>query len=353
MKILSKYVGATIIKTISIVILALLSLQIFIEFSATIADVGNGNYGIMHALIYTLMLLPTDIYQFFPMAGLLGSLMGLGLLASRSELIVMRAAGVSLMDIARMVIVAACGALIIAVICGEVIAPMAERVAAKYRAEALSSGQTLHTNKGTWVRNQRDFIHIESSPNYGYLENITRYQFDENNRLIASSFAATANYQDEIWIFHEVTESKINNQQITTAYYDTQIWSFKVDPRLLENTEIETSQKSLPQLYSYINYLKTNDLNANRYEFAMWQRLFQPFAALVMILLAVPFVFGPLRSATMGLKMLAGAIVGIGFYMLNQFVGPISMIFELPASLAASLPIIIVVLGVFLFVRAK
>jgi lipopolysaccharide export system permease protein len=308
----------------------------------------------MRALVYILMLLPTDIYQFFPMAGLLGSLMGLGLLASRSELIVMRAAGVSLVDITRMVIVAASVVLIIAVICGEVIAPIAQRGAEKYKSEALSSGQTLRTNKGTWVRNQHDFLHIGAIPSYGHLENVTRYQFDPNDHLTASSFAAKADYNNGAWVFSDITETKVDKEQITTAYYKTQNWALSVDPKLLGATEIETNQKSLPQLYSHINYLRANDLNADKYEFAMWQRFVQPFAALVMILLAVPFIFGPLRSATMGLRMLAGAVVGIGFYMLNQFAGPIGMVFEFPALPAACLPTLVVTgLGAFLLVRAR
>jgi lipopolysaccharide export system permease protein len=352
--ILNKYIGTTMIKAIGIIILALLSLKIFITLSSEISDIGNGNYGIMHALVYVMLLLPTDIYQFFPMAGLLGSLLGLGLLASHSELIVMRAAGVSLISITRVVMISSGIILIIAIIFGEIIGPNTQRIATKYKADALSKGQTLRTNKGTWVRNQRDFIHIEAIPSYGHLENITRYQFDIDNNLITSSFAARADYQNGTWIFGNITESRLNKQQITTAYHGMQDWSFSVDPRLLGTTEIETNQKTLPQLHSHINYLRSNNLNANRYEFAMWQRFFQPLAALVMILLAVPFIFGPLRSATMGLRMLSGAVVGLGFYMLNQFSGPISMVYEFPAFFAAGLPTLVMAgFGTFLLVRAK
>jgi len=308
----------------------------------------------MRALVYILMLLPRDIYQFFPMAGLLGSLMGLGLLASRSELIVMRAAGLSLVDIARIVIISASIVLFITVIFGEVIAPIAQRSAVKYKSNALSSGQTLHTSTGTWVRNQRDFIYIGSAPRYGHLKNITKYQFDQNNNLIASSFAAEADYINGAWTFNNIIQSQINKQQIVTAHYDKQHWGLNIEPRLLNIKEIDVYQKSLPQLYSYIKYLKNNDLSSVKFEFVMWQRIFQPLAALVMILLAVPFIFGPLRSATMGLRMLAGAVIGLAFYMLNQFTGPMSMIFEFPAFFAASMPTLIVAsFGIYLLVRAK
>lgn len=356
MKILPLYIGTTIVKTIATVILALVGLEVFIEFSKEISDLGNGNYNFWHAFVYTLMLLPTDIYQFFPMAGLLGSLMGLGLLASRSELIVMRAAGVSLIDITVIVIKAACFALIISLIFGEVIAPIAQQKAERYKNAALSSGQTLHTTKGIWVRSNGDFIHIGSVYNYGHLGNIIRYQFDvDNNNLLASSVATEANYENDKWVFYNITESKIiNSRKVTTTHYESQNWKLNINPRLLGSEEIDPDQKSLPQLYSYVNYLHESGIKASRYEFAIWQRIFQPFSSLVMILLAIPFIFGPLRSATMGLRMLAGAVVGICFYMLNQFAGPISMVYEFPAFFAASLPTLIIAgLGTILLVRAK
>lgn len=355
MKVLHLYIGISVIKTVLTVILALIGLEIFIEFSKEVSDIGNGNYNFWHAFIYILMLLPTDIYQFFPMAGLLGSLMGLGLLASRSELIVMRAAGVSLIEITIVVIKTACIALIIALLMGEIIAPFTQQMAAKYKNTALSNGQALRTTKGIWVRNNHDFIHIGSASNQGHLENIIRYQFDAKNNLITSSLAAKADYKNNEWTFYNITGSKIiNNQQIITLHYDSQNWKLKMNPRLLGTEEIDPDQKSLTQLYNYINYLNESGINAGRYEFALWQRIFQPFSVLVMILLAIPFIFGPLRSATVGLRMLTGAVVGIGFYMLNQFSGPISIVYEFPAFFAASLPILIVAFfGTFLLIRAK
>jgi lipopolysaccharide export system permease protein len=75
----------------------------------------------------------------------------------------------------------------------------------------------------------------------------------------------------------------------------------------------------------------------------------QPFATLVMIFLAIPFIFGPLRSVSMGLRIMAGVIVGFGFYILNQFLGPMSQVYQIPAVVAALVPtMVFAMLGAFL-----
>ena len=94
-------------------------------------------------------------------------------------------------------------------------------------------------------------------------------------------------------------------------------------------------------LHSYIKYRLQSGLDASGDKFAFWQRIFAPFATLVMVLLAIPFVFGLLRNATMGLRMLVGMIFGFGFYILHQFVGPMSIVYHVPPILAALLPSLI------------
>jgi lipopolysaccharide export system permease protein len=107
-------------------------------------------------------------------------------------------------------------------------------------------------------------------------------------------------------------------------------------------------------LYSYIKHRKQSGLNAVDCEFIFWQRLFCPLATLIMILLAIPFVFGPLRSVTMGLRMTVGVIVGFGFHILNQSVGSISAVYQLPAMLVAILPtMLFAIIGWVLLLKTR
>lgn len=354
MRILRRYIGSTVINTILIVILVLVAVEIFIEFTGEFSDMGTGNYGLPQVLLCVAMRLPADIYQFFPMAGLIGSLMGLGLLASHSELIAMRAGGVSLVKITWAVIKAAFLAMLIAILLGEVIAPFLQHTAITFKAQAMSHGQALRTQHGTWIRNGRDFIYVGTTLPNGQLQDITRYQFNDNRHLHSASYAKQGVYDHGKWIFSNVAESLFLDNRIISKHYDNEEWELTFNPHLLSLINVDNDQRSLPQLYSYIKYLRNSDLQSNEYEFDFWQRVFQPVAILVMILLSVPFIFGPLRTVTMGLRILAGTVTGFTFYILNQCIGLLSTVYQLSPLATASLPTILVaILGFILLLRIK
>lgn len=342
MKIISHYLGKTVISSILLVIIILIGVEAFIEFTREFPDIGTGSYNLLQVFAYVPMILPTDIYQLFPMAGLLGSIIGLGLLASHSEIIVIRTCGVSIARITIAVLKAAVLLSLFMLLVGEVLAPMLQHKATANKTIAISSGQALLTQQGIWLKDQNNFIHINKVLSDGHLESITRYNFDEQNKLKLISFAKGAEYKSGQWIFNEVAQTNFNDNNTTSnSFFSTQQWGMKLKPRLVGLTSADTEQKSLPELYRYIKYRKLSGLSAANYEFTFWQRIFQPLASLVMIILAIPFVFGPLRSSTMGLRMLYGAVVGFAFYIINQFTGPLSVVYQIPPIIAALLPTLI------------
>lgn len=354
MRIITKYLGTTIITYILLVMLLLFGLLAFIEFMREFTYIGTGYYGLLHVLAYVSLMMPSGVYQFFPMAGLLGCVIALGLLASHSELIVMRAAGVSLVNITAAVAKAAVVLIIIMLAVGEVLAPIAQKIAVKQKDMAMSSGQVLLTRQGVWVRSGSNFLHIDLVSSDRELQGVTRYEFDANHKLKTASFAESGAYKDGRWMFKNVVQTTFADEKTVGATFPQQQWELTLDRRLIGMAHIDPDQKSLPQLYSYIKHRKQSGLNAEDYEFIFWQRVFEPLATLIMMLLAIPFVFGPLRSTTMGLRMLVGVIVGFGFYILNQFVGPMSAVYQIPPALAAILPsVMFAFVGGVLLLKAR
>lgn len=338
MKIITKYLGITIITYILLVMLLLFGLLAFIEFTREFSNIGTGYYGLLQVLTYVSLMLPSGVYLFFPMAGLLGCVIALGLLASHSELIVMRAAGVSLVDVTVAIAKAAMILIVVMLVIGEVLAPIAQKIAMRRRTAAMSGGQTLLTVQGTWVRSGNNYVHIDLVSSNRELFGVTRYEFDDNHKLKTASFAESGVHQDGKWKFKNIVQTIFTDEKTTSATFPQQEWELTLSRRLISMAHLDPDQESLPQLYSYIKHRRRSGLNTESYEFIFWQRVFAPFATLIMILLAVPFVFGPLRSTTMGLRMLVGVMIGFGFYILNQFVGSMSAVYQIPPILAAMLP---------------
>lgn len=343
MNIIDRYIGRAILEASLIALLVLLGMQSFIEFIGELSDIGTHNYGVLQALMYVPLQLPGDLYQFFPIAALVGVVMGLGRLASSSELIVMRAAGISILRILMAVFKIGIIMLVVVTLAGEWLAPHWQAAAEKRKIQALT-GQSSLTQFGTWVRDGDNFIHINIINPDNSIRGVMRYQFD-NHRLLRASYAETGQYKHGHWTFHNISESEINDQKIGSQHFAEQHWDITFNPRFLKMTTTDPNKISLPKLYQYIQYLKENAQSSNQVEFHFWKRIFQPLATLIMMGLGVPFVFGPLRNATMGFRIVTGIGIGVAFYILNEFFGPFSMVYQFPPFWAALIPSLLFAVG--------
>lgn len=341
MRVMDRYLAKTVISAILLIILILLGLDLFITLAAELDDLGKGEYGLLKAIQFVLLALPQQVYQLFPPAGLLGCLLGLGLLNSRSELVVMRAVGMSMWRLTWAVARAGVLVILVVTVLGEWVGPHSMHVAKTVKALAKSSGQALATPHGLWIRVDDNFIHIRSVLSSKRLQGITRYHFDGEQHLQLASYAKTAHFEDGHWVLHDVSRSLISSTGVSSEQVENVVWDIDLDPTVLSVAMTKPEEMTLHKLRTYVEYLEDNDLESNRYDLAFWNRVLQPLASLVMMLLAIPFILGPLRSSTLGLRLLAGVILGFGFYLTNAFFGPLSLVYRFPPLLAALLPIVL------------
>ncbi len=157
-------------------------------------------------------------------------------------------------------------------------------------------------------------------------------------------------FKDNAWIAVDVHDSIIQSEKvIVDAYYPSLVWDVPLKPKIFGMGNKEPDEMTLHELRQFLRAQKSTNQFAMSYRLDYWQRIFQPLTTLVMMMLAIPFIFGPLRSSTMGSKLLAGATVGFGFYILNRFLGPLSMVLQWPPILAAAGPtFVFALLGIYL-----
>lgn len=325
----------------TLVLFVLVGVQSFVQLGAQLQDVGKGDYSWLHALAFVPLMLPSDVYQLIPMAALLGSLLGLGRLASRNELIVMRSSGMSKWQLVLAIWRVAIILLLLVTLIGEGLAPYTRDVALRMKTMALTQGQTLQTAAGTWVRDGQNFIHINKIDSKNEVTGITRYLFNPQHQLLLASYAARGVYQHHHWTFYDVNQSRLTSEKVVTENLRMQHWPLRLDPQHLQLSEVDPHQQTLWQLYDYLHFRKHSGFGIGEFAYVFWQRLMQPLTTLVMILLAVPFIFGPLRHGNMGIRIVAGVLLGFGFYILNKFLAPFSIVFQLPPMLAALVPALV------------
>ncbi|WP_434356905.1 LPS export ABC transporter permease LptG [Parasalinivibrio latis] len=353
-KILDLYIGRTIVATTTLCLFTLVGLSGIIKYVEQLRSVGDGTYTLGKALMFVLLSMPRDIEMFFPMAVLLGALIGLGMLASSSELVVMQAAGFSKLDIGTSVLKTAVPLMLIVMALGQWGAPEAQKSARELRSMAKSGGSVISVQRGVWAKDGNDYIYIARTSEDGALSGITIWKFDKNNHLQNTVFAPSGNYiGNNEWRLNDVTITQMSDKKITETKQPHVDWKASLTPDKLAVVTMKPEELSLSGIYDYVSYLKDSKQDASRYELAFWRKALQPVSVGVMMLLALSFVFGPLRSVTMGARVLSGVIFGFAFYISNELFGPLSLVYQLPPVIGASAPSIVFVLITLYLLRRK
>ncbi|KDB48316.1 LPS export ABC transporter permease LptG [Glaesserella parasuis] len=338
MNVLERYIGRTILASIMLTLFMLVGLGAIIKFVEEFRSVGRGSYDGLHAAYYTLLTMPRDIETFFPIAALLGSLMGLGGLASRSELVVMQSAGFSRFRIGLAVMKTAIPLMVITMIMGEWGVPQTEQYARNMRSLAQSGGSMLATQGGFWAKDGNDFIYIRQIQDERNLNNILIYQFD-NQVLKSIKQAEKATYSEQGWLLQKVDKSEIHESGITQTRETYQTWKTSITPSKLGIASLKPESLSISGLADYVGFLKDTGQDPKRFEITFWRKVFQPISMAVMMLLAISFIFGPLRSSTMGAKIVIGILAGFVFYVANIVFGNLSLVVSwLPVPIGALIP---------------
>ncbi|MCK5360910.1 MAG: LPS export ABC transporter permease LptG [Gammaproteobacteria bacterium] len=343
MKILDWYLARTIFKYTTMVMFVLVGLFMFIQFLDEITRVGTGNYGFIDMVIFLVLSTPRVIYEIFPMSALLGTMLGLSSLAVDSELIVMRAAGMSIMGIAGSVMKSASLIILTAVVIGEFISPYAETQAQRGRSIALQKSVTQHSDFGLWMRDDNSIIQVgEMLPDLSLL-NIKIFEFDGkgNGTMKATAVAESGKFENNQWVLYNLRQSLFVDKGIKTIHLESANWHSSLGPEVLKVFLVRPEQLSALDLSRYIKHLQENSQNTERYELAFWQKISSPLAIIVMVLLGIPFVFRSVRSGGVGGTLFLGIMLGLIFFAMAKGFGFLVLIYGIPPLAGAFIPLLL------------
>ncbi|GAA6170686.1 LPS export ABC transporter permease LptG [Colwellia sp. KU-HH00111] len=353
MRILDVYIGRIIASTTFLTLAVFVSVSGIIKFVEQMRAIGRGDYDLSHAALYVLYSVPRDIEVFFPMSALIGGLIGIGMLASNSELVVMQASGLSRLDIIKSVMKTAILLILVSMAVGEWFAPSGEAKAREIRAQAISGGSLISAKNGVWAKDGDYFVNIGEVLEQGQLKKVQVYRFNDELKLDSWLSAETAIYQESAWLLSGVVETQISSNVITTRELDSQVWQSSLTPKKLGVVTVTPESLSVRGLLDYLDYLQANAQDASRYQLAFWRKLMQPITVAVMLLVALSFVFGPLRSVSMGARIMMGVVTGILFFVSNEVLGSLSLVYQFPPIVGAISPSIIFVSAAWYLMNKK
>jgi len=344
MGILDRYIGRTIFAATFLSLFVLVGLSDIIKFVEQMKHVGSGDYNVILAAYFVLLKMPVEIALFFPMAALIGALIGLGSLAGSSELVVMQAAGLSKFRIAVSVLKTAIPMVIAVMLLSEFVAPQTDKEAYYMRDKARSGSARVENKYGVWAKDANSFVSIGRMNSKAELYNVQLYFFAKDLTLDSAILANRALYKEGYWQLKDVKETLFSDQKTEVKYFAEYTWKTELTPKKLEVIISEPDKMSMRDIYSYIEYLETNEQDASRYWLTFWRKAVLPFTVVVMMLLSVSFIFGGLRTVTMGTRLIFGIASGFAFHVSGELFGPASLVFGLPPILGAVLPSLLVLI---------
>lgn len=354
MKRLSRYVGKAVLLATLATLLIVVALD---AVGAIIGETGElrRNYHLIDALLYVAMTLPSRTYEYLPFAALIGALAGVGILAEKSEVIVMRAAGVSIMRIVVFVMRPILMVAVVGMLIGEFWAPKLDQYAEARRAYLLRGQSAQDSEGGLWTREANEFVHFNAVFPNGVVYGVSRYRFGDANQILESSFAtrATYNRMEDNWVEENVAISRFLPERVETEQLLTRRWQTELTPDVLSLNVLAEDSMSIRNLWYYIGYLTQHGNETAKYWLALWNRSLLPLTVIGLVLLGISFVFGPLRQSTMGARIFLGVAIGVIFRIGQDLLSSSSIVFGIPAVTVVLAPVLFcAVVGFYLLKRA-
>ncbi len=351
MKILDWYLWKSTLQGLLIAWLALVMLDVFFAFINELKST-NDQYTSFKALIYLTYTLPARFYEFFPTATLVGSLLGLGNLAANSEFIAMRAAGFSIRGIIFSVLKLGVLLTILAFFVGEWVVPASDLQARNYLATLKNKNIYLVSESGLWVKQKDSMIHIGKVWSQDKLSDVTIYRMKADRSgldKIIKAESITAIEND--WQLDNVKESTFEEKRVNTEVIKQINNADLLDAEILKIAAMKPEQLSGSALRKVIKHQKENALKSDKFELAYWKRFSVPLSTLVMLILAMPFLFGSQRGGSTGQRIFIGIIVGITFFLLNRVLNEVGIVYGIMPIISAFLPLFIFLLISVLVLR--
>ena len=348
MKIKDRYIANTLLTYSIVVLLVWLSIYSFFNFLAELNSVGTVNYTILEAFKYIVLQLPEVAYDQVSPVILLGCVLGMGHLATTGQLIILRASGISILKITWLTLKNAIIFLIFLTLIGELVAPTLTTYAENERSNALGQNSFSSSQDGFWIRDGDNFINVENNVDGSLFNGITVIEVNKSNKIERVVESKSAIFDGQNINMDSTNIFSINSTNLfdDIALKERNLYKKRVafDQDLIDSLEKEPKDLTTFTILKQIQFLTDNKLRAEVFEVELYKRLVKPITLIAMILLAMLFIFGSTRDATLGRKIFFGVAIGLSFELISRIGGALALSFDFSPLLSTFVPAIAIMI---------
>ncbi|MDP9582421.1 UNVERIFIED_ORG: lipopolysaccharide export system permease protein [Burkholderia contaminans] len=374
MRLYEKYFARQIYVTFIFILFAFSGLFFFFDLISELNSVGHGNYKFGYAVLRVALQTPSRFYEIIPVAALISAIYVFAQMAANSEFTIFRVSGLATNQALRSLLKIGIPLVIITYLIGEFVGPYADQLSERVRLQALGASVSSNFQSGVWVKDTlaarengeqvTRFVNVGNLSPDSTISNVRIYEFDSKFQLQNVRIAQTGRYEPPgHWLLTGVTETELTpikpisgtpadalnpvyrSQQVTLPEYRLRS---DLTPQILSVLLVSPERMSLINLFRYIQHLRENQQDTQRYDIALWRKLLYPFAVFVMLVLSLPFAYLHTRAGVVGVKVFGGIMLGMSFQLLNTLFSHIGTLNTWPAPLTAATPgLIYLALGLF------
>jgi lipopolysaccharide export system permease protein len=352
---LAKYVIRTVLGYTALVMLMLLALGALFLFIEQQDDIGTGGYTVLEAARFVALNLPSYMFDLLPVGALMGALLGLGNLARGSELVVMRASGVTTVRFCAWLGLAGLLLAALMFVVGEFAAPPLQKYAMQLKVFSKFSQFSFAGDRGTWARDGDTIISVEqqsASTRYG---GVQLFHFDPERRLLSIGRAESASLDPtNRWQLENYAETRFVDGRTEVERDAVREVRSSLSADFLGLAVVEPDSMALRDIVAYVRHLRANDLDTRSFQTALWSRIARMAALLIVVMLALPFALGPTRSSGQGARIVIGILIGAGYVLMSRTIESSGQLFELAPWVVGWVPTLaLAALTALLLARAR
>jgi lipopolysaccharide export system permease protein len=351
-------IGTTVLAALLTVWILIAGLDALLQFLRQLGHVGKNGFTLADAALYVLVTFPRRLYEMFGYATVIGGLLGLGSLAGSGELTALRAAGMSQLRIAASAAGVVALLIVGVVILGETAAPWGDQKAQAMQLRQRGGAIGLAGSTGLWARDGQRIINAKASllkevngHNQVELADVRVFTFGDDGQLHRFDWAQSAQHDGRQWTLSQVRSTTLDAAGTHTTMVASEPWQVRLNPRVLEQSLVQPQYLPMRDLRRNMAYLEANGESPGVYALAYWGRALYPLNVLVLVLCAMPFAFGSLRSGGLGKRIFIGILLAIGWYFLQKAMVSFGSVYGIPPMLANLLPALLLMLAAWLYFR--
>jgi len=340
MKLIYRYIISALTQSTLFTLAALLGLYGFFDIIHEVPELNQGNYTIGKMLGYIALQAPGHAYELMPLAVLIGGMVAMTQLASSSEYTVIRTCGITLGQIARTLLIFGLGFAVLTTALGEFVSPYSLQKAERMKLSAKRSMVAQEFRSGIWVKDNNNFINVHEMLPDTTLLGVRIYTYDDRFQLLETRYAERGSYlrDSHAWQLENVQETHLYADRIESHSVPLAQWSSIIEPDILNVLLVVPEQMSAMNLLKYIEHLSANHQQTQRYDIALWSKLFYPLACVSMALVALAFTPQQRRHGQLGIRLFSGICLGVGFHFINRLFGHLGLLYSWNPIISATVP---------------